>query len=53
MIKTYRHHAESYNMQSDKRSDESVYLYQPSHALPIVFAVLVGLSLLAHIYQNL
>jgi hypothetical protein len=29
------------------------YPYNPSHVLPIVFAVLVGSSLLFHIYQNL
>ncbi|KAK0970954.1 hypothetical protein LTS16_015722 [Friedmanniomyces endolithicus] len=31
---------------------ESLYLYKPSHALPAVFAVLVGVSLMLHIYQN-
>lgn len=30
-----------------------LYPYNPSHALPIVFAVLVGASLFLHIYQNL
>ncbi|KAK5109639.1 hypothetical protein LTR62_006876 [Meristemomyces frigidus] len=31
---------------------DNAYIYQPSHVLPIVFAILVGLSLLVHIYQN-
>ncbi|CRG87881.1 hypothetical protein PISL3812_04902 [Talaromyces islandicus] len=28
------------------------YLYQPNHVVPAVFAVLLGISLLLHIYQN-
>ncbi|KAK4892176.1 hypothetical protein LTR27_009360 [Elasticomyces elasticus] len=31
---------------------DSLYLYSPSHALPAVFAVLVGMSMVLHIYQN-
>lgn len=31
----------------------NLYLYQPSHVLPAVFAALVGASLLFHVYQNL
>jgi hypothetical protein len=31
---------------------ESLYLYSPSHILPAVFAAVVGLSLVLHIYQN-
>ncbi|KAJ5721611.1 uncharacterized protein N7483_009545 [Penicillium malachiteum] len=30
----------------------SYYLYKPSHVLPAVFAVLVGISMLLHIFQN-
>ncbi|EED17352.1 RTA1 domain protein, putative [Talaromyces stipitatus ATCC 10500] len=30
----------------------SLYPYHPSHVLPIVFAVLIGISLVMHIYQN-
>ena len=29
------------------------YPYDPSHALPIVFAVLIGISFLIHTWQNL
>jgi hypothetical protein len=36
-----------------KRNGDSVYLYQPNRVLPIVFAVLIGISLTIHIYQNL
>jgi hypothetical protein len=32
---------------------DSYYPYAPSHALPIVFAVLIGTSWLLHIFQNL
>ncbi|KAJ5081656.1 hypothetical protein NUU61_009920 [Penicillium alfredii] len=32
--------------------EDSLYLYNPSHILPAVFAALVGISLLLHIYQN-
>ncbi|KAK5156134.1 hypothetical protein LTS14_005021 [Recurvomyces mirabilis] len=39
-------------MSVDKRAEGSVYLYQPSHVLPIIFSILVGLSWLGHIYQN-
>lgn len=31
----------------------SLYLYHPSHVLPAVFAALVGVSLIIHIFQNL
>jgi hypothetical protein len=31
----------------------SLYLYQPSHVLPAVFAALIGISLAIHIFQNL
>lgn len=31
---------------------ESIYLYNPSHILPAVFAAIVGLSLLFHVFQN-
>ncbi|KAK4539697.1 hypothetical protein LTR36_010460 [Oleoguttula mirabilis] len=31
---------------------DSLYFYDPSHALPAAFAALVGLSLILHIYQN-
>ncbi|KAJ5727254.1 hypothetical protein N7493_005074 [Penicillium malachiteum] len=36
-------------------TDEEVnyYLYKPSHVLPAVFAVVVGISMLLHIFQNL
>ena len=34
-------------------SSETVYLYDPNHAAPAVFAALVGLSLLWHVEQNL
>ncbi|OJJ31908.1 hypothetical protein ASPWEDRAFT_745352 [Aspergillus wentii DTO 134E9] len=30
----------------------SLYPYTPSHVLPVVFAILVGISLLLHVYQN-
>ncbi|KAJ5383781.1 hypothetical protein N7517_001692 [Penicillium concentricum] len=33
-------------------AETNLYLYDPSHILPAVFAALVGLSLLLHIYQN-
>lgn len=33
-------------------NSESYYLYNPSHALPIVFAALIGISWLMHIWQN-
>ena len=31
----------------------SFYLYEPSHVLPALFAALVGISMLLHVYQNL
>lgn len=31
----------------------SLYLYHPSHVLPALFAALVGISLVIHIFQNL
>lgn len=30
-----------------------LFTYNPSHVLPIVFAVLIGMSLVGHIFQNL
>ncbi|KAJ5164277.1 uncharacterized protein N7500_006107 [Penicillium coprophilum] len=32
--------------------ETTLYLYNPSHILPAVFAALVGLSFLLHVYQN-
>ncbi|EXJ88203.1 hypothetical protein A1O1_05133 [Capronia coronata CBS 617.96] len=34
-------------------TDISLYPYNPSHVLPIIFATLVGLSLLLYVFQNL
>ncbi|RMY98513.1 hypothetical protein D0864_04360 [Hortaea werneckii] len=34
------------------QQDNGVYYYRPSHALPAVFAILAGLSLTLHTYQN-
>lgn len=31
----------------------SYYLYKPSHVLPAVFAAIVGVSMLLHVFQNL
>lgn len=31
----------------------SYYLYKPSHVLPAVFAAIVGISMLLHVFQNL
>jgi hypothetical protein len=39
-------------MGPDTEKAESLYLYNPSHVLPAVFAGVVGASLLLHIYQN-
>lgn len=33
-------------------AEVNLYLYNPSHILPAVFAALVGVSLFLHIYQN-
>lgn len=33
--------------------DRGIYAYVPNKILPIVFAVLIGLSLAVHTYQNL
>lgn len=38
---------------SSTSSTTSYYPYDPSHVLPIVFAVLIGTSWLLHTYQNL
>jgi hypothetical protein len=38
---------------SSNSSITSYYPYDPSHVLPIVFAVLIGTSWLLHTYQNL
>lgn len=32
--------------------DRGLYPYVPSHTLPAVFAAIVGLSLILHVYQN-
>ncbi|KAL9616935.1 MAG: hypothetical protein Q9160_008248 [Pyrenula sp. 1 TL-2023] len=42
------------NHTSDSSSDspKSYYAYNPSHALPLVSAALIGVSLLLHIFQN-
>ncbi|KFY08359.1 hypothetical protein V492_06301 [Pseudogymnoascus sp. VKM F-4246] len=37
---------------SSKAEITSYYTYDPSHALPAVFAALVGISFLVHIWQN-
>ncbi|EEA23703.1 hypothetical protein TMatcc_006784 [Talaromyces marneffei ATCC 18224] len=40
-------------MSSNSDSEaHSLYPYEPSHALPAFFAVLIGISLVIHIYQN-
>ncbi|KAM0720904.1 hypothetical protein Q7P37_003189 [Cladosporium fusiforme] len=36
----------------DSTTPGSLYIYQPSHVLPIIFAALVGASLIIHILQN-
>ncbi|KAJ5287481.1 hypothetical protein N7478_003167 [Penicillium angulare] len=40
-------------MGSTTDSSVSYYLYQPSHVLPAVFAAVVGISMLLHVFQNL
>lgn len=35
------------------RTDFDLYGYQPSHVLPIVFACIVAISMIIHIFQNL
>lgn len=43
-----------YSMSAGSKSQpDSLYPYSPSHALPAVFATLIGISLLIHVYQNL
>jgi hypothetical protein len=32
---------------------ESFYPYSPSHVLPVVFAAIIGVSFVLHIYQTL
>ncbi|KAJ5595148.1 uncharacterized protein N7459_001356 [Penicillium hispanicum] len=39
-------------MASNSAEPASLYLYQPSHVLPAVFAAIVGVSLVLHIFQN-
>lgn len=34
-------------------TEYSLYAYTPNHALPAVFAGIVGVSLIIHCYQNL
>lgn len=41
-------------MANDTTQDQekSLFPYVPSHVLPAVFAALVGVSLVLHVYQN-
>lgn len=48
----FRHLLDHNSMSSDTRI-ENYYAYDASHVLPAVFAGIVGLSLLIHIWQNL
>jgi hypothetical protein len=38
---------------SSTSTSDGLYQYHPSHVLPAVFAALIGISLILHIYQNL
>lgn len=48
-----KHFTYSITMTSTLGEPSSLYIYNPSHVLPAVFAALTGLSLLWHIYQNM